>query len=150
MYDESLEERRRSEILQFCINADHNELRVSECLSCYKSYLKIGALLKQDCDKKKHEKIRYQTIENSRKEYFLCTFCHRAAIIKACCSCSQPCLENCPTMKKCDHISSRRLSSLKPLTLGLLGIKNIPDSNDEVSLRFISISISIRSYSLDY
>ena len=41
-YNECLNEEKRGQILKFCLTANHSQLRVTDCSTCFKEYLKIG------------------------------------------------------------------------------------------------------------
>ena len=66
-----------------------------------------------------------------QEDYFLCETCHQKAIKKAICICSTTvCTNLCGEKVVCSHKPTKKLSSLTPISLGLVGVINVPNTNN--------------------
>ena len=130
-YNQCVDETKRGKIVDFCIKSKHQDMNITECDTCFKTYLTVSSEIRKTCDSLQHEKIKYYRDENKAKEidYILCKSCNKSAIQQSLCSCSSlhTCEEECKTRAVCDHKTVRVLSSLTPISVGLIGIKNFPD-----------------------
>ena len=77
--------------------------------------------------------MQFTSLTNrSKKEaYFLCYTCHQAAIKKAICICTTTsCTNLCGEKVVCSHKPTKNISSLTPISIGLVGVVNVPNTND--------------------
>ena len=62
------------------------------------------------------------------KEYLLCESCHMLAANSALCFCENTCENTCVTRGNCPHNERKNISSLQPISIGLVAIKNTTEN----------------------
>ena len=115
VYDKCLNEKSRSRILKHCSESFHDELHFSKgCNKCLLQYYKNASPLKLKCDSENHTKIQHISLSGESVEFVLCKPCHLV------------CLENskCRDIDECEHVGSKSLTSMTPLSIGLVCVRN--------------------------
>ena len=129
-FKECLSENGRTAILNHCLASKHENFRLTSCEQCFNNYFNVGGRLKALCDSENHKKLKYTKIVNSNSgetrtiDYFLCKQCHENAVLQSLCKCTQKCETICELKNVCDHGCVRTISSLQPITIGLVGVSN--------------------------
>lgn len=103
--------------------------------------------LKKGCNAQNHVKIQYEPLSNLQgdarclMDYILCIACNTLAVKQTLCSCKNSCGEKCNTQNVCEHRAVRTISSLRPISIGLIGVQNYPDFDDEYKVRYVKRNV---------
>lgn len=129
-YKECISEEGRTSIINHCLGSDHAAFKLTACNSCFNDYFIVGGEMKSICDREQHVKLKYNALTDpvTKSEvvtdYFLCSCCHESAVTQALCRCVNTCTEICRNSNICDHGCVRTLTSLQPISVGIVGVSN--------------------------
>lgn len=111
----------RDEILINC--RDHSDYNISPCDKCFTLYAAEAGKAQTRCNREDHEKMIYKEGCKNLK-YILCIECHHSCVRKSKCQCIDVCTKKCESKTVCEHGGVRKITDLKPLTVGLIVVSN--------------------------
>ena len=120
VYDKCLNEKSRTRILNHCKTNSHGDFHFSKgCNKCLLQYYKHASLLKSKCNKENHTKIQHVSLSGESVDFVLCKACHLI------------CLENskCREIDECEHVGTRSLTSMNPISIGVVCVRNHEEYN---------------------
>ena len=121
-FEKTLSERGRKKILDNCISSNHQDFNVTDCQKCFLDYCKKASCIKKVCTLEKHEKMEYKSGSGGTLKYILCRDCHNTCVKLSKCQCSDDlCDKSCYTKNLCTHGGIRTLTTMNPISVGLIG-----------------------------